>query len=85
MINFIQLTEQQFTNMMQSAAYMGALTALKHAGVAVKDEFTLSAMYRMHGRKRIDRLVRDGKLTPRNVEGSKNKLYSEQEYQSLIV
>ncbi len=70
--------------MLQSAANIGALIALKNAGVPIKDLFSKNDMYKMHGRKRIDKLIKEGKFAPKYIDGSRNKLYSEQEYQSLI-
>lgn len=84
-INFITLSTKRLEDMLTSAAHMGAINALRNAGVPTKDLFTRAEMQRMHGRGKVNRLIADNRLVARVDSSSNKKLYSELQYQSLIL
>ena len=85
----IQLTEERFRENLRQAAQLGAHQALQMAGLPVREYYTRTEMQRRHGRGTIDRLIRDGHLTPHRLETDADTMsrivYSETEYLSLII
>lgn len=86
---FIQLTAEQFSNLLQKSAQLGAHRALQLAGLPVREHYTRTEMQRRHGRREINDLIANHKLTPHqlpSIDGrSKRTVYSETEYLSQII
>lgn len=82
-LNFIPLTEKRLYDLLEQANTMGAMCVLNKLGL-INDLRTKADMYRAHGRKTVDRLIRTGMLTPHIQRGCKYPRYSEQQFYNLI-
>ena len=65
----LNLYEFQLRQMLNTAAKMGAKSALREMGVD-KTQISKAEAYRRYSRKRIDRWVREGKIIPIKSKGS---------------
>ena len=86
----IQLTEERYRENLQQAAQLGAHLALKNAGLPVVEYFSRADMCKRHGRGRIERLIKAGRLTPHRLPAYNDKtksqtVYSETEYLSQVI
>ena len=79
----IQLETYQLQQMLDSAAEMGANRALVEAGLK-KPQIKKAEAYRRYGRRRIDRWIREHKITPVKDSGSTLLLVSQLETVSKI-
>lgn len=58
-----QIHEFQLRQMLSSAANLGAKNALREMGVD-KTQISKAEAYRRYSRRRIDRWIKEGKITP---------------------
>ena len=65
----MELEEFQLEQLLSSAAELGAKSALRQMGVD-KTQISKAEAYRRYSRRRIDRWVREGKITPVKSKGS---------------
>ena len=84
----IQMTEQRLREHMQLAARLGAHQAMRNAGLPIREYYTRTEMQKRYGKSTVDRLIKQGLLTPHRFEDGNEPhrtLYSETEILSLIV
>ncbi|GEM_PF-1448262 len=85
----IQMTEERLREHLTHAAQLGAHTALRNAGLPVREYYTRKEMCKRHGTARVNTLISCGKLTPHKYPsptGTKaHTVYSETELLSQII
>lgn len=80
----IQLTPDAIQQMLAQAATLGAHTALRNAGVPIKEFYTRAELSRKFGRGRIDKLLEQHLLCPHRMSDGRI-LYLLSEVESHIV
>lgn len=84
----IQMTEERLREHLTHAAQLGAHTALRDAGLPIKEYYTRKEMCKRHGRARVNSLISCGKLHPHkypSLTGNARTVYSETELLSQII
>ncbi len=85
----IQMTEERLREHLTHAAQLGAHTALRNAGLPIKEYYTRKEMCKRHGTARVNGLISCGKLRPHKYpspSGAKAHIvYSETELLSQII
>lgn len=86
---FIALTEERYRENLMQAAHLGAHQALRLAGLPIKEWFTRTELQRRHGKRLIDDMIANHRLTPHQLPAvngeSKRVVYSETEFLSQIL
>ena len=82
-IIFIQLTPAAFQEALDKASVCGAVRAMQLCGVPVRDMLSRAELSKRFGKGKIDRLHREGKLTPHQIDGGRPK-YKLNEVLTLI-
>lgn len=67
-LSVIQLSPAQLNELMTNAAVLGAHTALRYAGVPIKEYYTRAELSRKFGRGKIDRMISKSLLTPHKMD-----------------
>lgn len=62
MINTMEIAEKTLKNMLTAAAELGALNALKKAGVKMKDEISQREAYRRFGESKVRYWAHTGRI-----------------------
>lgn len=75
-MNFIQLTEARLSELLESAAQCAAHKALALAGVPVREFYTRADLCRKFGRRKIDRMISEGALTPHKLQEDGKPMYA---------
>lgn len=70
---FIQLTPLAYQTALEKASTLGAMRAMQLCGVPVRDMLTRAELSRKFGRGKVDRMIKDGKLTPHRMDGGRTK------------
>jgi len=79
MLQIVQLTPDFYERALRSAAALGAIDALKLAGVPIKEFFTREELYKKYGRQRVDYLIDTDKLKGERPNGGSRVVYRERE------
>lgn len=72
-IVFIQLTPSAYQEALEKASALGAMRAMQLCGVPVRDMLSRAELSKKFGRGKVDRMIRDGKLTPYRMDGGRSK------------
>lgn len=73
-IIFVQLTPDRLREELEKASTLGAMRAMQLCGMPVRDMLSRKELSDKFGRGKVNRLIKDGKLTPyRMGEGARVK------------
>ena len=72
-IAVIQLTPARLEEMLNTASMRGAMCAMQMCGVVMKDMLSRAELSKKFGRGKIDRMIKDGKLIPHQMDGGRSK------------
>ena len=71
-IIFIQLTPAAYQAALEKASALGAMRAMQLCGVPVRDMLNRTELGKKFGRGKVDRMIRDGKLIPHQMDGGRS-------------
>ena len=83
-IIFIQLTPDAYRSALEKASTLGAMRAMQLCGVPVRDMLTRAELSEKFGRGKVNRLIKDGKLTPHRMSESSRAKYKLSEVLTLF-
>ena len=83
-IIYIQLTPNAYQEALERASMLGAMRAMQYCGVPVRDMLSRAELSKKFGRGKVDRLIRQGKLTPHRVDESSRIKYKLSEVLTLF-
>ena len=69
----IQLTPQRLESLLNQASMRGAMCAMQMCGVVAKDMLSRKELSDKFGRGKVDRMIKDGKLIPHQMDGGRSK------------
>ena len=81
---FIQMTPAAYQDALEKASTLGAMRAMQLCGVPVHDMLSRAELSRKFGRGKIDRMIKQGLLIPRKVDGCVNSKYKLSEVLTLF-
>lgn len=72
-IIYITLTPNRFQEMLDHASSLGAMRAMQLCGVPFRDMLSRAELSKKFGRGKVDRMIKEGKLTPHRMDGGRSK------------
>lgn len=81
----MEISIEKLNEIVERAASYGAFKAMKESGVRVQEYCTREELKNIFGAGRINKMLKDGKLTPHRFEDGGRILYEKLEvYQQII-
>lgn len=72
-IIFIEMSLNRYREELEKASMLAAMRVMNLCGIPVKEYVTRAELSKRFGKGKIDRMIKESKLTPYQMDGGRNK------------